>query len=78
MEDEKIKIDTRISRSDYDKAMKIAGEKYDGNKSLAFRMLIKIGLINSEEEFCEHEFRDVNPPGVMPSIKCMKCGLIKT
>lgn len=44
MDENKIKVDTRISDNDYEKVLKIRDEKYDGNKSLALRMIIKKGI----------------------------------
>jgi hypothetical protein len=61
VEEEKIKVDTRIDKCDYEKVLKIASEKYDGNKSLALRMIIKQGIEPSVTPLspitaCDHDF----------------------
>lgn len=80
MEEEKIKVDTRIDKSDYEKVLKIASEKYDGNKSLALRMIIKQGIEPSVTPLspitaCDHDFQFFTSSGEVGGIsRCIKCG----
>lgn len=50
MSEIKIKVDTRISEELHKRVLRIAAAKYDGNLSLALRMLIKEGV-----EIIEHK-----------------------
>ena len=41
----KVKVDTRVSEECYNAIKKIADEKYDGNFSMALRIIIKEGVL---------------------------------
>lgn len=68
----KIKVDTRVSEDCFNSIKKIADEKYDGNFSMAMRIVLKEGVLCIlDPSKCMHVFEWIGPAG---QTECKKCG----